>query len=291
MFLEDFANTDIMESLLDDLVLDTSDEMEFQAEMEFEEEMTKLAKKGARIKQIKKMRRKVAKENSYLKRLKKKKEEEARLARKLCHLLRHDAFKEGFDMSPDGFVFMDEIMSHRRYGRIFTFEKLHGILQKDTNRIFSFERYYKSNEYMIRANKGHTMRVELNEICVKMIKSMDDGVVQVYCVAEYNNWPTVKEFGLQPFGEKFIHFQWDKGDVKEEPTVKPRTYETQLVIYLDVEKILKEGKMRLYLTTSDTILCSGIQNSSIPPFYFKKVIDRCSGRALPFPRSSRLAWK
>lgn len=227
----------------------------------------------------------MTKQRLYIERVeKKKREREMHLGKKLAWLLRHGATKEHLEMTPDGYVFIEDIANHPNFASAYNFDVLQRIVQKDAKRRFHIKKYAKNGAYMIRANDRHTLLVEPNEKCLMKIESMQDGIIHAIHATHYRLWPSIKQYGLKTMVRKHMHFAVTE-NLLMKGGVKVFSDDCQLLIYLDVERILSDGKMRLYLTANNLILCSGLPNNTIPSYYFKKAIDRRSGRAVLFPRN------
>lgn len=209
-----------------------------------------------------------------------KRQRQIRLSRRLSWLLRHGAKQEHLEMTPDGYVFMNDIIQHRHFKDSFTFDVMSAIVQNDPKHRFHIKQNWTNDAYMIRANYGHSLRVIVEEKCVRKIESLNEGITKAVHATYYRNWPSIKQFGLQTMTRKHMHFALNdqllmKGDLK---TFRD---DCELLIYLDIGKILQDGKMSLYLSENNIILCAGLPNGTIPSYYFEKVVDRRTGKLVP----------
>ncbi|XP_054733722.1 uncharacterized protein LOC129241443, partial [Anastrepha obliqua] len=204
------------------------------------------------------------------------------LSKRLSWLLRHGAVREGLPIDPGGFVAVDAILKHPKYSHDFSLERLKIIVAKDRKQRYTLNQS-GSGIYKIRANQGHSMVEVQDSQCLQRIQNTDEVNIAAHGTY-YRHWPQILEEGLRPMGRLHVHFAMFDDISKSERLNSPKSgfrRDCELLIYLDVRKIMDNGGMELYRSSNNVILCAG-SNGCIPKEYFLKVVDRRTGKMLTF---------
>ncbi|XP_073842342.1 tRNA 2'-phosphotransferase [Musca autumnalis] len=202
---------------------------------------------------------------------------DVRLSKKLSWLLRHGLKKEGFQIQSDGFIKVEDLLKHPNYCRDFNMATLEKIVQQDAKQRYTI-RKNPMGYWEIRANQGHSLEEIESDKCLQLIKDVQEVPLAVHGTY-YRHWQNIKTMGLKSFQRNHVHFA--TSDLCSKNTSGFRS-DCQILIYLNVEKIFKECIMKLYRSANNVILCSGLEDGTIPTKYFLKVIDRRTGQPLDY---------
>jgi len=161
----------------------------------------------------------------------------------------------------------------------------------------------KPADFLIRANQGHSIKVNGSEIGVKL--SLDDPAVLPRMVVHGTTrqaWALiVSSGGLKPMGRNHVHFATglpkgvqstrpatessrslnaDEPRSLDPPVVSGMRSSSSVLIYLNVEKTLEAG-FELWRSDNGVVLCDGGDKRLIPMDLFKVVEERTgSGKIL-----------
>lgn len=210
----------------------------------------------------------------------KRKSRQERLSKRLSWLLRHGAAEEDLDITPDGYIYMEDIAGHKHFKDSFTVQVLKDIVQNDHTKRYTIKQDPITGALMIRANYGHSLRVMTDDKCVKRVTSLDEVPVAIYATS-YLMWSNIKRNGLKSLTRTHICFATNE-DLLMENGVKAFKDDYDILIYLNLASVLEDGKMKLYLTEKNLLVCCGLPNGTIPSYFFAKVVDRVSGRSLKY---------
>ncbi|XP_036337812.1 putative tRNA 2'-phosphotransferase [Rhagoletis pomonella] len=204
------------------------------------------------------------------------------LSKRLSWLLRHGAAREGLPIRPDGFVVVDTILKHPKYGHDLSLERLKEIVSKDKKQRYTL-RQNQCGAYEIRANQGHSIVEVEDSHCLHRIHKADEVKLAVHGTY-YRHWPRIIEEGLRPMGRLHVHFAMFDDIAKTAYQSSPQSgfrSDCELLVYLDVQKAMEIGGMEIYRSSNNVILCAG-SNGHIPKEYFRQVVDRRTGKELQF---------
>lgn len=201
------------------------------------------------------------------------------LSKKLSWLLRHGAVKEGLTIQPNGFIKVFDILQHPNYKNSYNLEILKQLVENDQKQRYTLRYNEELGGFEIRANQGHTLKEVQDDQCLKEILSAEAVPLAVHGTY-LRHWPAIKREGLKRMSRNHVHFA--TSDSKADNISGFRS-DCQLLIYLNVKKVLASGELKLYRSDNNVILCSGLTNDgSIPTKYFEKVVNRRTGELMDF---------
>ncbi|CAG8467860.1 595_t:CDS:2 [Ambispora gerdemannii] len=186
-----------------------------------------------------------------------------RLSKTLSYILRHGAAKEGLQLRSDGYVKVDELLKLPKL-RGKTFADIETVVQNNDKQRFKLLEEESStgdgkSEWYIRANQGHTVKVEQLEL----EKITDPALFpQVIHGTFLNKWKSINSTGLKKMTRNHIHFAVGRWGVR---------VTCDLFIYVDIEKAMTDG-IEFFQSENGVILSTGI-DGTLPIQYFKKVED------------------
>lgn len=207
---------------------------------------------------------------------------EIQLSKRISWLLRHGAEQEGIPIRADGFVSVNSILEHPKFGRDINLRTLQEIAKKDKKQRYTL-RQNIDNLWEIRANQGHSMVTVVASHCFQRIYNSDEINIAVHGTY-YRYWERILLEGLRTMKRTYVHFA-TYDDIRKynqkNNAVSGFRSDCELLIYLDVRKAMELGRMEIYRSTNNVILCAGI-NGCISKDYFQKVVDRRTKKTLWF---------
>ncbi|KAJ3293742.1 tRNA 2'-phosphotransferase 1 [Rhizoclosmatium sp. JEL0117] len=185
---------------------------------------------------------------------------EVQFSKTLSFILRHGAVKEGIPMRSDGYVRVDDLLRHKK----FSGKKLADLQAIVANN--DKQRYLMTNEdgeWLIKANQGHSLKVE-----VELEQILDPSEIPIVVHGTYNRfWDLIEQEGLKKMGRNHIHFA--VGRPGESGVISGMRTTSQILIYINVPLAMTDG-IKFYRSPNNVILSDGI-NGVIPPKYFERV--------------------
>ncbi|GAA5848480.1 hypothetical protein JCM9279_006578 [Rhodotorula babjevae] len=205
---------------------------------------------------------------------------DTRWSKTLSYILRHGASKEGLTLRPDGFVRVDDLMKRPKLKGC-DLETLERIVRDNAKQRFSIRAEPTgadgAEELWIRANQGHSVKVEALEL--KPVDKADDVPTMVH--GTYHRlWPVIENEGLKVMTRNHIHCA--VGLAGEDGVVSGMRTNCDLFIYLDVPRLLADG-VPIFTSTNSVVLTPGV-DGVVPPRYFARVVRK--GGEVLVPASS-----
>lgn len=204
------------------------------------------------------------------------------LGRLMTTILRHRAEKLGLNIRPDGYVPIDQLLQLKikTFSGIplcsHTIDDVQEAVKNDNKQRFSVRE--ENGQLYIRANQGHTVMVVESDELLKPISSAEEVPVCVHGTYR-KNLESIFKTGLSRMKRRHVHFA--TGLPHDDGVVSGIRGNIEILIYLDVEKALKDG-MKLYLSDNKVLLTEGF-NGAVPPKYFKKVETWPEGKPITLP--------
>ncbi|XP_038076356.1 tRNA 2'-phosphotransferase 1-like isoform X2 [Patiria miniata] len=199
---------------------------------------------------------------------------EVHLSKALTYVLRHNAVELGFDIDSGGFINVEDLLSHSMF-RQFTLDDIKTVVTDNDKQRFSLREHPDSGKLQICANQGHSFSLPDLELAAITDAAQYPTVVHGTYL---KNWEAIKNQGLSRMNRTHVHFA--QGEPGESGVISGMRRSCDLMIFLDLEKALKEG-LSFFLSKNGVILCPGDQNGFIHPRYFKQVIQTRPRRVMP----------
>lgn len=204
---------------------------------------------------------------------------DVQFSKAMTYLLRHGAIKEGFEITQDGFVKLDDILAHKNFKNA-TKEDLVKIVETCPKQRFGIKTVKDENTQVeniyIRANQGHS--IDDLELGMKEITEADN-IEECLHGTYYKAWEAIKMEGLSKMNRQHIHFtRHFPGSIK---VISGMRSNCEVIVSIDISHCIKDG-IKFFLSENDVILSPGDQNGSITPKYFKQVIDLKNNGYLDF---------
>ncbi|GAA6007828.1 hypothetical protein JCM10207_004889 [Rhodosporidiobolus poonsookiae] len=204
---------------------------------------------------------------------------DTRWSKTLSYILRHGAAKEGLKLREDGFVRVEDLMKRPKLKGC-DMETLERIVRDNAKQRFSLRPEPTGeggkDELWIRANQGHSIKVEALEL--KPVEKAEDVPVMVHGTY-FRLWPAIEKEGLKVMTRNHIHCAI--GLAGDNGVISGMRTNCDLFIYLDVPQLLADS-IPVYTSTNNVVLTAGV-DGVVPPKYFKQVVRKNGDVLVPAP--------
>ncbi|KAJ8282839.1 hypothetical protein COCON_G00053580 [Conger conger] len=192
---------------------------------------------------------------------------DVRLSKSMSFALRHGAAQMGLDMSSDGFLFVEDLLSHHQF-RSFSLEDVERVVANNDKQRFKLRPHPEDGRLQIRANQGHTVQVA--ELELRAIQLDDPECPQEAVHGTYlQNWPSIRSQGLRRMKRTHIHLA--PGLPGDGGVISGMRMNCDLVIYIDVRKALTDG-IPFYWSENRVVLTPGDSGGALAPKYFTRAV-------------------
>jgi 2'-phosphotransferase len=203
------------------------------------------------------------------------------LSKALSWLLRHHLDKSGLEVRENGYVRLDELVCPFLYinqlklpkFRQYNDSQVREVVASNDKKRFLITTFDTPDgpKDFIRANQGHS--IQTIKIEMEQIMSAEEYPTIIHGT---NNaaWSLIGKDpkGINKMKRNHIHFA--TGLLGEEGVISGMRHSCTVLIYLDLEKALKDG-IKFFKSENGVILSEGLNNEGyIPKEYFKKVVTR-----------------
>lgn len=262
---------------------------------------------------------------------------DVQVSKKLSWLLRHGAEKEGLQLGPGGYVPLDQVISNRNLAGLKTsLEEIKSLVADNDKQRYTLIHVSSKPEdegagaaallnedqavanYLIRANQGHSLKVEDDGLITPLTIDAADLPDMVVHGTRTQAWPLiVASGGLKPMGRNHVHFatglpreiekarqksqtntpstsntfadpsQTRKGDetaaiedgnASKQDVISGMRSSSSILMFLNLQMALKKG-IKFGRSANGVILSEGGLDGIVPLEVFERVEDR-RGRVL-----------
>jgi 2'-phosphotransferase len=200
-----------------------------------------------------------------------KKDPSSKVSRFLTAILRHRAVEMGIPIRSDGYIRVRDLRDKVDFH--LSLEELAELVRLDKKTRFSL--IQEGEEWLIRANQGHSLKEVISEDLLTLISEED---VNKFPIAVHGTtllaWESIQKMGLSKMERNHIHFAISD-DLTQ--TLSGFRVKSEVLVYIDVKKCMHAG-MTFWISKNHVILSSGIDGVIIPEF-FSRVTDR-TGKSL-----------
>lgn len=201
---------------------------------------------------------------------------EIEISKTLSFFLRHGAKSNNLKMNSDGFVCLKDLLERKEFTGV-TLTDIQRIvkncpkqrftlIQMGNNNNNSSEEQTKESDWLIRANQGHSMEVEVEMEQLTIDTAPSQAIHGTYTDA----WNQIKNTGLSKMARQHIHLAENMPDGIT--VISGMRSSCQIAIYIDIKRAIKDG-FKFYRSANGVILTPGDQDGFLSPKYFIKVID------------------
>jgi len=203
---------------------------------------------------------------------------DVKVSKNLSRILRHKAEAEGFTLMKGGFLYIDDLLRHESFAGV-TLEQIQEIVQNNDKQRFTIEADEESNRLKIRANQGHSLKVD--DLDLRPITNPADFPVVVHGTNE-KAYTLIQTQGLKRMSRNHVHFA--PGEPGDDGVISGMRSSCTVLVYLNLSTAMEDG-LEFYQSANNVILCSGNQDGVILPKYFEKVKNRRSGKTISVSHS------
>ena len=146
----------------------------------------------------------------------------------------------------------------------------------DMNEKQRFQIDTRKEGYYIRANQGHSFRIDADLAMTKLtldnLKLLNIDPDNIVHGTYFSAWEQIKNSeGLNKMSRQHIHFA---NQIPEQSKVISGMRKTcQVIIYIDIVKAIESG-LTFYLSNNKVILSEGNIRGFIPSEFFTKILNR-----------------
>ncbi|RDA84526.1 hypothetical protein CP532_1510 [Ophiocordyceps camponoti-leonardi (nom. inval.)] len=183
---------------------------------------------------------------------------DTQISRALSRLLRHQAEKAGIKLDSEGFAPLNEVLA---WGPIrslgVTVDDIQRVVETNDKKRYGLKRTPSSSTYLIRANQGHSIKLEGSSSLLTPISLEADNVpARVLHGTYFAFWPAIEASGgLRPMGRNHVHCSTGDPD-EDEGVVSGMRRDAELVVEIDVEGSLRDG-VGWWISENGVVLTAG----------------------------------
>ncbi|TRY90092.1 hypothetical protein DNTS_031589, partial [Danionella cerebrum] len=177
---------------------------------------------------------------------------DVRLSKSLSYVLRHGASKMGLQMNSDGFIFVDELLSHQQF-RSFSLEDVERVVATNDKQRFKLCNQ-QSGRLQIRANQGHSVQVTGLQLREVMLGDPDFPREAVHG-SFMKHWASIQNQGLSRMTRTHIHLA--PGLPGEARVISGMRQSCDLAVYVDVKKAMSGSTFMAIVLMTDPLIPLG----------------------------------
>lgn len=198
---------------------------------------------------------------------------EEQLSRYLSKILRHQGPAMGFRIGSDGYVCIDELLSHPSFkSQHYTHDDIEAVVKHNDKQRFNL--IQRKRRWFIRANQGHSFPVPNLELTSITDASKYPTVLHG---TSFQPLSTILKDGLSRMDRTHIHFT--TGEYGSKGVISGMRRSAEVLIHIDLEKALQDS-LEFYVSANSVILSPGNEQGYILPKYFRKVVNANTGQLI-----------
>ncbi|KAI0131682.1 hypothetical protein F4776DRAFT_627389 [Hypoxylon sp. NC0597] len=224
---------------------------------------------------------------------------EVLISKALSSLLRHQAENAGIKLDAEGYAPLDKVLQWQRLRSLNpTFDEIRQEVAENAKQRFAMKPKDPSMDpgsvpsdpaaWLIRANQGHSIKLADEALHTPVTLEARNIPEVVVHGTYFAFWPAiVAAGGLKKMGRQHVHFgtgllPQDEGGEDVDVDGKPRVIsgmrsDAELLIFADVEKSLRDGGIKWWISANGVVLTDGNEEGIVPLKYFKEVRGRRQG--------------
>ncbi|KAI1417583.1 RNA 2'-phosphotransferase, Tpt1 [Hypoxylon sp. FL1857] len=221
------------------------------------------------------------------------------ISKALSSLLRHQAENAGIKLDAEGYAPLDKVLQWQRIRALNpSFEEIRRSVADNAKQRFAMKPKDPSADpasapddpaaWLIRANQGHSIALADEALHTPVTLEAANIPEVVVHGTYFAFWPAiVASGGLKKMGRQHVHFGTgllpeDEGGEDVDGDGKPRVIsgmrsDAELLIFMDVERSLKDGGIKWWISANGVVLTDGNEEGIVPLKYFKEVRGRRQG--------------
>ncbi|CAM1505531.1 Fc.00g111680.m01.CDS01 [Cosmosporella sp. VM-42] len=208
---------------------------------------------------------------------------EVQVSKALSRLLRHQAENAGIQLDNEGFAPLDRVLAWGPLKSLqVTFADVQATVTSSDKQRFSMKLNPSANpalstastepsDYLIRANQGHSIKVESSSLLVPI--TLEEGNIPptVLHGTYFYFWPKIVDSGgLKPMSRNHVHCSTG---TPEDGVVSGMRGDAEMIVEIDVEGSLREG-LKWWKSENGVLLTEGDELGVLSTRFFKKVTGR-----------------
>ncbi|CAI6088764.1 unnamed protein product [Clonostachys chloroleuca] len=217
---------------------------------------------------------------------------EVQISKALSRLLRHQAENAGISLDGEGYAPLDRVLAWGPLRSLqVSFEDIQSAVSNNEKQRFALKPNPATNpelsadsktpsDYLIRANQGHSIKVESSGLLVP-ITAGEDGAKEgeggnlppkVVHGTYFAFWPAIVEAGgLKVMGRNHVHCS---EGTPEDGVVSGMRRDAELMVEIDLERSMREGGLKWWRSENGVILTEGDESGLVSSRFFKRVTSR-----------------
>ncbi|TPX34973.1 hypothetical protein SeMB42_g07235 [Synchytrium endobioticum] len=199
-----------------------------------------------------------------------------KLSKNLSYVLRHAAIKDGYNIRPDGFIKVSELLASSRF-KGYSADEICAVVRDNDKQRFTLRKETdatNTSDYWIKANQGQSMELERLELHI--MSSPAELPLAVHGTFK-KCWPSISKTGLKRMSRTHIHMAL--GLPGEDAVISGMRSDADVYIYINVPLAMQDGIV-FEKSPNNVILSRGL-DGVIPPKYFDRVTDSKGKIILP----------
>ena len=216
------------------------------------------------------------------------------VSKKLSWLLRHGAEKEGLKLGEGGYINVGDVLANRNLRSLqITFDEVKGVVAADEKQRYTMIPASEDGsgtvsdrpeDYLIRANQGHSLKLEDEGLLTPITKdNMPGAAVHGTTHAAWSLIAASR--GLKAMTRNHVHFaaglpagfrsvvEQDASVENAAPVISGMRNSSTVLVFLDLAKAMDAG-LKFGLSDNGVVLTEGNENGLVPLEFFKRVEDR-----------------
>ncbi|MBN3304695.1 TRPT1 phosphotransferase, partial [Amia calva] len=191
---------------------------------------------------------------------------DVRLSKALSFALRHGASQMGLDMRADGFVLVEDLLSHPQF-RSYSLDDVQRVVATNDKQRFKLHPHPEDGRLQIRANQGHSVQVAGLELTP--VTPGPGAPPSAVHGTFLRHWASIRARGLSRMARTHIHLA--PGLPGKEGVISGMRRDCELAIFIDVQKALGDG-ISFFWSENGVLLTPGDSEGILAPKYFSRAL-------------------
>ncbi|XP_038142526.1 tRNA 2'-phosphotransferase 1 isoform X2 [Cyprinodon tularosa] len=197
----------------------------------------------------------------------KEEDRDVRLSKSMSYVLRHGAAKMGLQLATDGFLYVEDLLSHPQF-HMYTSDDIERVVATNEKQRFKLRSHPDDGRLQIRANQGHSVQVMDLELKPVLAGSLDCPTEAVHG-SYLRNWVSIQQHGLSRMNRTHIHLA--PGLPGEDGVISGMRKNCDLAVFIDVPRALADG-IEFFWSENNVLLTPGDSEGKLLPKYFTRAL-------------------
>ena len=205
---------------------------------------------------------------------------EVQISKALSRLLRHQASNAGITLTSSGYAPLPAVLAWGPLRSLkVTFAEIQEVVKDNEKQRFSLalrdgaaEGSADVDDYLIRANQGHSIKMESEGLMEEVSAGKGNIPPRVVHGTYFAFWDDIiKTGGLKPMGRNHVHCSTG---TPEEGVTSGMRKDAELLIEIDLQRSVEQGGLKWWRSDNGVLLTEGGGDGIIKKEWFKKVEGR-----------------